>query len=122
MTPEATLARLREYMVGPARFMNLLSCFELGIVDALRESSDMTAGKLGEAIGVKPDAVEQLLNLPVKEGFVAFDEDSGTYSLGALAGIGPDSLRQVLADMDLIKVVMLRQLFYLTESVRTGKL
>jgi len=40
MTPEATLARFREYMVGPARFMNLLSCFELGVIDALRESLD----------------------------------------------------------------------------------
>lgn len=122
MTPEATLSRFREYMVGPARFMNLLSCFELGIIDALRGTPSMTAADLGKAVGAKPDAVEQLLNLPVKEGFVAFDERSGTYSLDAIKGISASDLRQVLADMDLIKVVMLRQLFYLTESVREGRL
>jgi hypothetical protein len=122
MTPEATLARFREYMVGPARFMNLLSCFELGIIDALRGNPGMTAAELGDAAGAKPDAVEQLLNLPVKEGFVAFDENSGTYALDALENISGSDLRQVLADMDLIKVVMLRQLFYLTESVREGRL
>ena len=58
MTPEATLARLREYMVGPTRFMTLLSCFELGIVDTLRENPGMTAAKLGDAVGARPDAVE----------------------------------------------------------------
>jgi hypothetical protein len=57
MTPEATLARLREYMVGPTRFMNLVSCFELGIVDTLRENPGMTVAKLGKAVGAKPDAV-----------------------------------------------------------------
>ncbi|MDQ3406490.1 MAG: hypothetical protein M3548_24370, partial [Actinomycetota bacterium] len=73
MTPEATLARFREYMVGPARFMNLLSCFELGIIDALRENPGMNAVKLGDAVGVKPDAVEQLLQLLVKESFLSYD-------------------------------------------------
>jgi O-methyltransferase domain len=122
MTPNATLSRFREYMVGPARFMNLLSCFELGIIDALRQNSAMTAAQLAEVAGAKTDAVEQLLHLPVKEGFVTYDEGSGTYSLGAIAGVADADLRQVLADMDLIKMVTLRQLFYLTESVRTGTL
>jgi hypothetical protein len=122
MTPEATLARLREYMVGPTRFMNLLSCFELGIVDTLRENPGMTVAKLGKAVGAKPDAVEQLLQLLVKEDFVTYDENSGGYSLGALAGIANDDLQRVLAFMDLVKVVILRQSFYLTESVRTGTL
>jgi SAM-dependent methyltransferase len=122
MTPEATLARFREYMVGPARFMNLLSCFELGIIDALRENPGMTAVKLGDAVGVKPDAVEQLLNLLVKESFVAYDEASGAYSLDALAGVAQGDLRRALTYMNMIKVVALRQVFYLTESVRTGKL
>ena len=90
MTPEATLARLREYMVGPARFMNLLSCFELGIIDTLRENFGMTAAKLGDAVGAKPDAVEQLLHLLIKEDFVAYDEDSGHYSLAALVGVEKD--------------------------------
>jgi O-methyltransferase domain len=120
MTPEATLARLREYMVGPTRFMNLLSCFELGIIDALRENPGMTAAGLGDAVGAKPDAVEQLLQLLVKERFVAHDESSGAYSLDALAGVARADLRRALSYMNMIKVVALRQVFYLTESVRTG--
>jgi hypothetical protein len=120
MMPEATLARLREYMVGPTRFMNLVSCFELGIIDELRESPGLSAVKLGAAVGAKPDAVEQLLNLLVKEGFVGYDEDSGGYRLAALADVPPVDLQRALAYMNLIKVVALRQLFYLTDSVRTG--
>jgi hypothetical protein len=122
MTAKATLARFREYMVGPARFMNLLSCFELGIIDALREKPGMTAVMLGEVVGAKPDAVEQMLFLPVKEGFVAYDEGSGAYSLDALAEVPEEDLQRVLDFMDKIKVTTLRQLFYLTDSVRTGKL
>ena len=120
MTPEATLARIREYMVGPTRFMNLLSCFELGIIDALREKPGLTAAELADVVGVKPDAVAQLLNLLVKEDFVAHDEESGGYSLAALADVPAADLRRALAYLNLIKVVALRQLFYLTESVRTG--
>lgn len=122
MTPEATLARFREYMVGPSRFMTLLSCFELGIVDALRENPGMTAAKLGAAVGAKPDAVEQLLHLLVKEGFVGYDEGSGGYRLDALAEVGRADLKRALTYMNMIKVVALRQLFYLTDSVRTGTL
>ncbi|WFE62955.1 methyltransferase [Micromonospora sp. WMMD714] len=121
MTPEATLARFREYMVGPTRFMNLLSCFELGLVDRLRDNPGLTAVKLGDAVGVKPDAVEQLLQLLVKEGFVAYDEGSGAYSLAALGDVAEADLRRALAYMNLIKVVALRQVYYLTESVRTGQ-
>ncbi|MFF0167769.1 methyltransferase [Streptomyces prasinus] len=120
MTAEATLARFREYMVGPARFMNLLSCFELGVVDALRENPGMTAAKLGDTVGAKPDAVEQLLYLLVKEGFVAYDEASGAYELDALADVSDSDLRGVAAFLEFIKVTTLRQLFHLTESVRTG--
>ncbi|MFD6888682.1 methyltransferase [Streptomyces sp. NPDC059957] len=120
MTAQATLARFREYMVGPARFMNLLSCFELGLIDALRDKPGMTAAELGAVAGAKPDAIEQLLNLPVKEGFVAHDEQAGTYSLDALADVeGPD-LQRVLDFMGKIKATTLRQLYYLTESVRSG--
>ncbi|WP_329240909.1 methyltransferase [Streptomyces sp. NBC_01478] len=120
MTPHATLARLREYMVGPSRFMSLLSSFELGIIDALRERGAQSAAQLGEVAGTKPDAVEQLLFLLVKEGFVAHDEDTDTYTLDALAGVPTADLDRALAYMDLIKVTALRQLFYLTESARTG--
>ncbi|MCI3934415.1 acetylserotonin O-methyltransferase [Streptomyces sp. AN091965] len=122
MNAADTFTRLREYMVGPSRFMILLSCFELGIVDALRERPGMTAAQLGEAVGAKPDAVEQLLHLPVKEGFVAFDKASGGYSLDAFAGVSAADLQRVLPALNMIKVVMLRQMFYLTDSVRTGSI
>jgi SAM-dependent methyltransferase len=109
-------------MVGPSRFMTLLSCFELGLVDALRDSPGLTAERLGAAAGVKPDAVEQLLHLLVKEGFVARDEQSGGYSLAALGAVPEADLRRALTYMTMIKVVALRQLFHLTESARTGTL
>ena len=109
-------------MVGPSRFMSLLSSFELGIIDKLRDEPGLTAGDLGAAVGVKPDAVEQLLLLLVKEGFVAYDEDSAGYRLDALADVAQGDLRRALAYMHMIKVVALRQLFYLTESARTGTL
>lgn len=120
MTPEATLGRFREYMVGPARFMNLLSCFELGIVDKIREQPGSTAAELGKAVGAKPDAVEQLLHLLVKERFVSYDEASGGYALDALAGVAEADLRRALTYMNMIKVVALRQLYHLTDSARTG--
>ena len=120
MTPEATLARFRDYMVGPARFMNLLSCFELGLIDALRDQPGRTAAELGKAVGAKPDAVEQLLHLPVKEGFIAYDPASGGYTLDALADLPEADLDRALVFLDLVKVTMLRQLYYLTESVREG--
>jgi hypothetical protein len=122
MTSKDTLARFREYMVGPARFMTLLSCFELGIIDALRERPGMTAAELGDAVGAKPDAVEQLLFLLVKEAFVAYDEGSGAYTLDALADVAERDLKRALTYMNMIKVVALRQLFYLSESARTGTL
>ncbi|SDJ66043.1 O-methyltransferase [Actinopolyspora mzabensis] len=120
MTPEATLARLREYMVGPTRLMTLLSCFELGIIDALRERPGMTSAELGEVAGTKPDAVEQLLHLMIKEGFVAYDGESGGYALDALAKVAERDLRRALSYMNMIKVVALRQLFHLPESARNG--
>nr|8HAR_A Chain A, Fur6 [Streptomyces sp. KO-3988]8HAR_B Chain B, Fur6 [Streptomyces sp. KO-3988] len=122
MTSEATLARFREYMVGPSRFMTLLSCFELGLVDQIRDNPGLTAAELGEAIGAKADAVEQLLLLLVKEGFVAHDEASGAYVLDGLADVAAGDLKRALAYMNMIKVVALRQLFHLTESAQTGTL
>ncbi|GAA3941726.1 hypothetical protein GCM10023085_24240 [Actinomadura viridis] len=122
MTPEATLARFRDYMVGPTRFMTLLSCFELGVIDSLRERPGMTAAELGDATGAKPEAVEQLLFLLVKEGFIAYDEGSAAYTLAALADVPERDLKRALAYMNMIKVVALRQLFHLTESARTGTL
>ncbi|MEU1151150.1 methyltransferase [Streptomyces sp. NPDC005863] len=120
MSTEATLGRFREYMVGPSRFMSLLSVFELGIIDRLRERPGMSAAELGQAVGAKPDAVEQLLFLLLKEGFVAQDETTGGYSLDALAEVSESDLKRALTYMNMIKVVALRQLFYLTDSARTG--
>ncbi|MBY8882366.1 methyltransferase [Actinacidiphila acidipaludis] len=120
MTPHATLARFRDYLVGPSRFMTLLSCFELGLIDALRGGRALSAAQLGTVAGARPDAVEQLLLLMVKEGFIAHDEQAGTYRLAGLAGVSDEDLDAVLADLAMIKAVTLRQLYYLTESVRTG--
>lgn len=120
MTPKATLRRFREYMVGPSRFMTLLSCFELGIIDALYDRPGLTAAQLGDAVGASSDAVEQLMLLLVKEGFAAYDESSGAYSLDALAEVAADDLKNVRAELEMIKVVTVRQLFHLTESVRAG--
>jgi len=122
VTPDKTLARFREYMVGPARFMNVLSCFELGLIDELRQRPGRSAAELGDAVGVRPDAVEQLLFLLVKEHLVGYDEATGRYALDSLAEVGETDLRRALTYMNMIKVVALRQVFYLTESVRTGKL
>ncbi|MFI0481015.1 methyltransferase [Actinomadura sp. 9N215] len=124
MTADATLARFREFMVGPTRFMTLLSCFELGLIDAIRTRPGQNAAELGAAVGVRPDAVEQLLFLLVKEGFVTHDTGTGGggYALGALAEVAERDLRRALTYMNMIKVVALRQLFYLTESARSGTL
>ncbi|QMU73556.1 hypothetical protein GXP74_03115 [Streptacidiphilus sp. P02-A3a] len=105
-------------MVGPARFMNLLSVFELGIVDALRAETGLTASQLAVTSGATADAVEQLLLLPVKDGFLAYDEATGGYSLDELGRVDQADLQRLLSLMDMIKVVMLRQVFYLTDSVR----
>ncbi|SCG47107.1 methyltransferase [Micromonospora rifamycinica] len=120
MSATVTLNRFTDFMAGPARFMTLLSCFELGLIDALRQRGSQTAVQLGDAADVRPAAVEQLLLLLVKEGFVAHDETTGEYTLDALAEVPEADLRRVLLLMDMIKVTMLRQVFYLTDSVRTG--
>ena len=122
MSATATLNRFTDFMVGPARFMTLLSCFEMGLIDELRQHAGVTATQLGNVVGATPDAVEQLLLLLVKEGFVAQDETTGDYSLDALADVPEADIQRVLKLMNMIKVTMLRQLFYLTESVRTGTL
>jgi hypothetical protein len=116
------LARFREYMVGPTRFMNLLSCFELGVVDQLRASpdDDMTARELAAATGTSPHAIDQLLQLLVKEGFVSYDESSRSYMIGALRDLSDEDFDRVTSLLTMIKVVCLRQLYYLTESVRSG--
>lgn len=120
MTNETTLGRLREYFVGPSRFMTLLSCFELGVIDALREQGSLTAQELGRRCGATPDNLGQLLLLMEKEGFVILDPASRRYSLGSFASLSKEDLRAVRAELDMIKLATLRQLFHLTESVRRG--
>lgn len=117
----AALVRLGEYIVGPTRFMNLVTCFELGIIDELKVNRHLTAAQIAQKVGTSPDAIEQLLHLLVKDDFVALDETTGAYSLSGLAGISDDVLFRDRAIMNMIKVVCLRQAFYLTESVKTGK-
>ncbi|WP_322974850.1 methyltransferase [Actinacidiphila epipremni] len=116
----AVLARMREYIVGPARFATLHTCFDLGVVDALRKEPGLTAAELGPAVGVKPEALEQLLRLPVKEGFLAQDPDTGGYALGTLAEVPDKDLQRVLTFMGMVKTGMLRQLYWLADSVRSG--
>jgi hypothetical protein len=120
---DAVLTKFREYTLGPLRFMNLLSCFELGIVEALRKNSGdgMTAAELAEVAGVTPAAAEQLLHLLVKEEFVAFDEESGRYTPDGLAYLTDEDDARVIPWMDMVKQVCLRQLFHLTDSVRSGR-
>ncbi|MCQ4085189.1 hypothetical protein NGB36_32675 [Streptomyces sp. RB6PN25] len=122
-SPDAVLAKFREYVLGPLRFMNLLSCFELGIVDVLKGNAGggMTAVQIADATGIAPHSVEQMLYLLVKEDFVSFDESSASYALDGIKHLSDDDLGRVLPWMDMVKVVCLRQLYYLTESVRTGK-
>ncbi|AXG83091.1 hypothetical protein DVK44_34395 [Streptomyces paludis] len=107
-------------MVGPTRFMNLYACFELGIVDALRKEAGLTAAELGALVGAKPDAVEQLLYLLEKERFVARDAATGGYTLDRLAEVPEADLQRALTFMGMIKTGMLRQLYYLADSVTTG--
>ncbi|QKW11316.1 hypothetical protein HUT18_33145 [Streptomyces sp. NA04227] len=108
-------------MVGPSRFMTLLSCFELGLIDTLRRRPALSAAELAAAAGARPAAVEQLLFLLVKEGFVTREETTGRYRLDALADVAEKDLTQARADLDMIKAVTLRQLYYLTPSVRAGR-
>jgi SAM-dependent methyltransferase len=115
----AILTRIREYMVGPTRFMTLLSCIELGLVDAIAASPGVTAEQLGAATGITAHAAEQMLLLLVKEDFVAFDESSRAYTLAGLADLTSEDYGRVMPWMDMIKTVCLRQLYWLTESVQT---
>jgi SAM-dependent methyltransferase len=114
------LSRLKEYALGPMRFMNLLSCFELGIVDLLKKNTRMTAAEIAESVGGTESAIEQLLFLPVKEDFISFDEETGNYALDGLNLPADEDFGRVIPWFNMIKVICLRQLYYLSESVKTG--
>ncbi len=115
------LSEFKEYALGPMRFMNLLSCFELGIVDLLQKNTRMTAQEIAESVGGTEAAIEQLLFLPVKEDFISFDERTGAYALARMALPTDEDFGRVIAWFNMIKVICLRQLYYLSESVKTGK-
>jgi hypothetical protein len=119
-TAPQMLEQLREYMLGPTRFMNVLCCFELGLIDELRRHPGRSAEQLGAAVGAAPDAVEQLLHMPVKDGLIGYQEETATYALTGLATVAEEDLQRVLAIMRMTKMVVLRQSFYLTESVRSA--
>jgi 2-polyprenyl-3-methyl-5-hydroxy-6-metoxy-1,4-benzoquinol methylase len=123
-SPDAAsvVTRIRDYALGPTRFMTLYSCHELGILDFLRASPDSgyTAGQIAAAVGVPESAVEQLLHLMVKDDFVSLDSATGRYTAGSIACLSGDEYARVFRLMTMIKVVCLRQLYYLSDSVRTG--
>jgi O-methyltransferase len=118
---EMVLTKIRDYVLGPLRFMNLVSCFELGIFDVLRKDPEigLTAEQIAAETRISVDAVEQLLLLLLKEDFIALNETSRQYTLAGLNELTDEDLGRVLPWMDMIKVVCLRQLYYLSDSVRS---
>jgi SAM-dependent methyltransferase len=119
---DTTLADLRDLTLGPLRFANLLSCFELGIVDLLRGgTTGLTSEEIARETGATPDAVDQLMLLMIKEGLVSHDRAAGTYTAAGLAVLDDDDCARIAMLLTMIKEVCLRQLYYLTDSVREGK-
>ncbi|MEW2296521.1 methyltransferase [Streptomyces sp. NPDC006743] len=122
-SPEHVLGQFRDIAVGPTRFMTVYACYELGLLDHLRKNdgTGVSAAHLAEAAGVRPDAVEQLLHLLVKEDLVIHDESAGGYRAGGLARLSEDEFARAMRLMTMIKEVCLRQLYHLADSVRTGR-
>ena len=120
--PEQVMEQFRDLAIGPTRFMTVYACHELGVLDQLRKNdgAGVSAAQLGAVAGVRPDAVEQLLHLLVKEDLVSYDESLGGYRASGLALLSDEELARAMRLMRLIKEVCLRQLYYLTDSVRTG--
>lgn len=116
------LTKFRDLALGPTRFMTVFACHELGILDALRagSGSGLTAAQLAAAAGVSEPAVEQLLHLLVKEDLVRYDEAAASYLPDQLGELSDEEYARVVRLMTMIKVVCLRQLYYLADSVRTG--
>ncbi|MFD5558600.1 methyltransferase [Streptomyces sp. NPDC127068] len=116
------LIKFREYLLGPTRFMTLLSCFELGLIESLKAhpQGKMNAEQLGERVGITAHKVEQMMSLLVKEGLVAHSHRSGEYTLDGIGSLTDDDLTRVLNWMHMVKDVCLRQLYYLSASVRNG--
>ncbi|MGJ5756625.1 O-methyltransferase [Streptomyces puniciscabiei] len=120
--PEHVLEQFRDLAVGPTRFMTVYACYELGVLDHLRKNdgTGVSAAQMAAVAGIRPDAVEQLLHLLVKEDFVVYDESTGGYRAGGLARLSDDEFARAMRLMTMIKEVCLRQLYHLADSVRTG--
>ncbi|ANP53153.1 SAM-dependent methyltransferase [Streptomyces griseochromogenes] len=121
---DAVLAKFRDYVTGPTRYANLLTVFELGIVAQLKATGPdgMTATQLAAVTGVSAHHVEQLLELPVKDGFIARAPRTGAYTLDGIARLTDEELARVMPWLHMVKEVCLRQLYHLTESVREGRI
>jgi hypothetical protein len=117
------ITRLREHALGPTRFMNLYSCYELGIFDLFREhpAASLTAQQIADSIGVAASPVEQLLHLLVKEDLVSYDESTASYTPDGIAKLTDAEFARIIRLMTMVKVVCLRQLYYLSDSIRTGQ-
>ncbi|MEE1757544.1 methyltransferase [Streptomyces sp. SP18BB07] len=116
----SVLSRLVDYAMGPMRFMNLLSCFELGIIETVRKApgGGVTSQEIAAETETPPDAVEQLLRLMVKENFLSYDRKSTRYAIDGLGHLTDFDLDRITYGMQMIKTVCLRQLYYLSQSVR----
>lgn len=119
---DASLVALRGLMLGPLRFATVLSCFELGIFDLLRGNPEgLSSARIAEKVGTTPDAVEQLMLLVVKEGLVSREPDRAVYAPAGIGLLSDGDCARVAMALKMVKVVCLRQLYYLTESVRERK-
>ncbi|MFC9295004.1 methyltransferase [Streptomyces sp. NPDC057011] len=121
-TKDGILAAFRDIIVGPTRFATLATVFELGIPAQIKAAGPdgMNAAQLAAVTGATAHTVEQLLTLPVKEGFVA-RAATGQYTLDGLALLDDEDLARITPWIGLVKEVCLRQVYRLTESVRTGE-
>ncbi|MEV6836321.1 methyltransferase [Streptomyces sp. NPDC051133] len=121
---DVVLAKFRDYITGPTRYATLLTVFELGIVAQLKAAGPdgMSAAQLAAVTGVSAHHVEQLLQLPVKDGFLARDPATGAYTLDGIARLSDAELARVMPWLHMIKEVCLRQLYHLTDSVREGRI
>jgi hypothetical protein len=116
------LTTFRDLALGPTRFMTVFACHELGILDVLRAQSGagITAGQIATETGLQVAPVEQLLHLLVKEDLIGWDEATASYVPARLAWLSDEEFARAIRFMTMIKVVCLRQLYHLADSVRTG--
>ncbi|MDX3537516.1 methyltransferase [Streptomyces sp. MB09-01] len=122
-TKDGVLRTLRDIIVGPTRFATIATIFELGIAAQLKTAGEegMNAAQLAAVTATTAHNIEQLLQLAVKEGLVARSE-SGQYTSAGLALLDDGDLARITPWIGLVKEVCLRQVYHLTESVRSGEI